>query len=83
MAKGRIVIEEERCKGCDLCRSACPPDVIVLSSSLNSRGYRPAQLIENGKRCTGCALCAVICPEACITVYRSRSLGRGVVASSG
>jgi 2-oxoglutarate ferredoxin oxidoreductase subunit delta len=71
MAKGRIVIDDEWCKGCALCTTACPHSVVQLDASrLNSRGYHPARLTDPAGRCTGCALCAVICPEACITVYR-------------
>jgi 2-oxoglutarate ferredoxin oxidoreductase subunit delta len=70
MASGRIDIDVERCKGCELCRNACPQNVIMLSGSLNSRGYRPVLLVEQEQKCTGCALCAVVCPEACITVFR-------------
>jgi 2-oxoglutarate ferredoxin oxidoreductase subunit delta len=70
MAQGRIVIDIERCKGCELCRSACPQHVIQLADSLNGKGYRPAVLADPEHRCTGCALCAVVCPDACITVYR-------------
>lgn len=70
MASGRIIINEERCKGCELCITACPPGVIRLAEHLNIRGYRPAALVDNEHRCTGCALCAVVCPDAAITVFR-------------
>jgi 2-oxoglutarate ferredoxin oxidoreductase subunit delta len=70
MARGRIVIDGERCKGCELCRPACPPDVIGLADYLNSKGYRPVVLLDPAHDCTGCALCATVCPEGCITVYR-------------
>lgn len=70
MAKGRVVIDVERCKGCELCREACPKDVLQLAEDLNSRGYRPVILLDPEHDCTGCALCAVMCPDGCITVYR-------------
>lgn len=70
MAKGQIVVDIERCKGCELCRTACTPGVIALADDLNAKGYRPVLLDESTASCTGCGLCAVMCPEACITVYR-------------
>jgi len=71
MAKGRIVIDDENCKGCTLCTLACPQDVIQISTGhVNGRGYFPATLVDPDRKCTGCALCAVACPDVCITVYR-------------
>lgn len=83
MATGRIVIDDNRCKGCALCTSACPHNLIQMDAGrLNARGYHPAQFSDGVVVCSGCALCAVICPDACITVYRqaarpgARPLGR-------
>ena len=70
MATGRVVIDVERCKGCELCRSACPQDVLALAEELNAKGYRPVVLLDPAHDCTGCALCATVCPDGCITVYR-------------
>lgn len=71
MAKGHIVVDEVRCKGCTLCVTACPPGVVQMANEkLNARGYHPAIYLDDHHHCTGCALCAVICPDACITVYR-------------
>ncbi len=67
--KGRIVINEAYCKGCELCASVCPQGVIELSElRMNARGFHPAELAKEG--CTGCGVCAIICPEAAIVVYR-------------
>ena len=71
MAHGTIVIDQSRCKGCALCTTACPHDLLVMDSSpLNAKGYYPAVLADPDGRCTGCAICALLCPDVCITVYR-------------
>ncbi len=68
-AKGRIVVNEAYCKGCELCVEACPQDVMALSTErITAKGYHPAELIAAG--CTGCGICAIVCPEAAIAVYR-------------
>ena len=67
--KGRIIVSEVYCKGCELCVAACPQHVLALNEQLiTAKGYHPAVLIAEG--CTGCAICAIICPEAAITVFR-------------
>lgn len=80
MARGRITIDVERCKGCELCTTVCPKDLIHMAEFFNKRGYRPAALIDPDAGCTGCAICAVICPDAAITVYRFAKVGSGAAA---
>ena len=70
MAKGRILINEERCKGCQLCFNVCPRQLIQAADHYNSKGYQPALFIDPDQDCTACTLCAMICPEAAITVFR-------------
>lgn len=71
MAKGRIEIQEAKCKGCMLCTIACPQNIIVMATEqVNAKGYHSAVLVDPNGECTGCALCAVACPDVCITVYR-------------
>lgn len=72
MAKviGSVIIDVDRCKGCDLCVVACPTDVLALADKdVNDRGYRYARMIEP-QNCIGCASCATVCPDGCIEVYR-------------
>ncbi len=70
--KGAVVVDEERCKGCNLCTAACPLHVIALSAKrVNRKGYSFAQQVVEDT-CTGCAACAVVCPDGCITVYRAK-----------
>jgi 2-oxoglutarate ferredoxin oxidoreductase subunit delta len=70
MARGTVVIDTNRCKGCELCTTVCPQGVLVMAETFNARGYRPVQLVDPEGKCTGCALCAVICPDCVVTVYR-------------
>lgn len=71
MAKGRIAVDENICKGCELCVEVCPKSVIQMASErLNSKGYHPAELADPQGECTGCAICSLICPDAAITVFR-------------
>ncbi len=66
----RIIVNEEICKGCELCVNACPRKIISLAKEkLNSKGYHPAEL-QNEEKCTGCASCAMMCPDVAIIVER-------------
>lgn len=77
VAKGRIVIDEAMCKGCELCTTVCPKDLITIASDrFTPKGYHPAVLLDPGEDCTGCAICAVICPDAAITVFRMAPVAR-------
>lgn len=69
--KGDIVIDIERCKGCEVCIPACPQDVIALAKNVNGKGYHYLETINN--ECTGCANCAIVCPDGVITVYRLKA----------
>lgn len=46
--KGAIVVDTERCKGCNLCVVACPLHVIALTKEVNVKGYNYAhQILED------------------------------------
>ena len=67
--KGAIVVDTERCKGCNLCVVACPLDVISLTKEVNVKGYNYArQVLED--TCNGCSSFATVCPDGCISVYK-------------
>ena len=67
--KGYIEINQELCKGCLICMSFCPKDIISSRDKSNASGYLPV-VFKNSEECTGCAICAVVCPEVAIEVYR-------------
>ena len=68
--KGAVVVNNERCKGCDLCVVACPANVLDLQpKEVNDKGYHYAYM-KNPDDCIGCASCGYVCPDGCITVYK-------------
>jgi 2-oxoglutarate ferredoxin oxidoreductase subunit delta len=65
--QGMIEINEELCKGCDICIDFCPLEVLAVSATINRRGYYPPQVV-NEEKCIGCRLCELVCPEFAITI---------------
>ena len=71
-----LAIAADRCKGCELCITACPHHVLELDLSIvNSLGYHPVRLTDP-VGCTSCVLCARVCPDAVFTVFAPRKDGR-------
>jgi 2-oxoglutarate ferredoxin oxidoreductase subunit delta len=70
--RGAIVVDRERCKGCDLCVVACPTHVIALSKEVNGKGYNYACMLQPDE-CIGCANCGLVCPDGCISVYKVKT----------
>jgi len=71
-AKGMIVVDEDRCKGCGLCVAVCPAEILQLAEGrFNAKGYPPVEVTDH-QACTGCAMCAIICPDVVFTVYRQK-----------
>lgn len=69
--KGTIVVDTERCKGCEICVVSCPTHVIEMSGDVNGKGYHFAYLADEDG-CTGCTNCGIVCPDGVITVYRMK-----------
>ncbi|MBM3474127.1 MAG: 4Fe-4S dicluster domain-containing protein [Armatimonadetes bacterium] len=69
--KGLVVIHAERCKSCEWCVRHCPTENLRIGAGTNTRGHRPAEVIDP-ENCTGCGQCALVCPDVCIEVYRAR-----------
>jgi 2-oxoglutarate ferredoxin oxidoreductase subunit delta len=70
VARGTILIDEDRCKGCELCTRVCPFNLVHIANHFNAKGYRPSTLLDPQGKCTGCTLCARMCPDVAIIVYR-------------
>ncbi|MGN0989716.1 MAG: 4Fe-4S dicluster domain-containing protein [Eubacteriales bacterium] len=70
MGKTKITIDTNRCKGCGLCVSVCPRQILVLDDTvLNEKGYSAAKMTDQDK-CIACAFCAKMCPDCVITVEK-------------
>lgn len=69
--KGYIIVDTERCKGCEVCVPACPTNVIQLAKEVNGKGYHYAYM-ATPDACIGCANCAIVCPDGVITVYKKK-----------
>ena len=70
MAKNRITVDAELCKGCILCIDLCPKGILEPDKAkVNNKGYNPV-FCTNMDACTACAMCAIICPDSAIKVER-------------
>lgn len=69
-ALGRVEIRQDICKGCGLCVSVCPKNVLELDlSKINAKGYSPSTAVRP-EECIACANCAITCPDSVISVYK-------------
>ena len=84
--KGAIVVDTERCKGCQLCIIACPQKVIALANKVNLHGYPYVEAV-NEESCIAVPRAASSAPtdaSPCIVLNRSEThphplpRGRGV-----
>ncbi len=68
--RGKVTIDEKRCKGCWYCVEYCPTKVLEVSEKLNEKGYHPPKLVEvePNKVCIACHLCELYCPDFAIVV---------------
>ncbi len=68
MKKGKLTFDSEACKGCELCVSFCPVEILYLDKDrINSSGYHLISVSDMDK-CIGCANCAIVCPDSVIKV---------------
>jgi 2-oxoglutarate ferredoxin oxidoreductase subunit delta len=45
----RVEIDEELCKGCELCTVSCPRHLLAIGSHFNTKGYRPVVFLATGQ----------------------------------
>jgi 2-oxoglutarate ferredoxin oxidoreductase subunit delta len=64
-SRGKVIIIEDRCKGCGFCVEYCPRDVLSMSPAFNIKGYHTPAVIDESK-CVNCHFCEALCPEFAI-----------------
>jgi 2-oxoglutarate ferredoxin oxidoreductase subunit delta len=67
MVANRVYVAVEICKGCGLCISYCPREVLRLAKEPNKKGYAVVEVYQP-ENCVGCRLCEVNCPDFAIYV---------------
>ncbi|MBE0701190.1 MAG: 4Fe-4S binding protein [Acholeplasmataceae bacterium] len=68
MKRGQLTFNDEACKGCELCVSFCPVEILSLDKErINGSGYNLISVSDMNK-CIACAQCAIICPDSVIKV---------------
>jgi 2-oxoglutarate ferredoxin oxidoreductase subunit delta len=65
----RVIIDQQRCKGCGLCTQVCPRKILVLSGMININGYHAVECTDE-ELCMGCGNCAAVCPVTAFEIYK-------------
>ena len=66
MAKMSVIFD--RCKGCELCTTACPKKIVAIQhEKRNKEGVFTAYCTDDDA-CIGCAMCAMMCPDCAIVI---------------
>lgn len=65
----RVEIDQEFCKGCDICLELCPKQVFQESDEISPKGFKKRVPLFS-ERCVGCLICEELCPDLAISVWR-------------
>ncbi|OYT66388.1 hypothetical protein B6U74_00980 [Candidatus Bathyarchaeota archaeon ex4484_205] len=57
-----LIVNEDRCRKCLICKNACPFDAIDV---------KKGELSINVSKCTFCGICEALCPFNAITLYKN------------
>ena len=70
-----IRIDQNRCKGCDLCLKMCPERVFEETQKIGGKGFKLREPV-NTEDCSRCGLCQYFCPEEAIVLEGASLLDR-------
>lgn len=63
----KIEVDRGFCKGCELCITVCPRDVLSVSKDRGAAGFLVPEA-SSPEACTKCLMCELICPDFAIVV---------------
>ncbi len=63
-------IDNDKCKGCALCVTVCPKNVLEIAEQVNAKGYFPAYQARP-EDCIHCTACCIMCPDLAITIKKT------------
>jgi 2-oxoglutarate ferredoxin oxidoreductase subunit delta len=64
-----VNFDQDKCKGCELCTTVCPKEIVIMSDKINVKGFHPATLSDEDE-CIVCGFCASICPDVVIEIFK-------------
>jgi 2-oxoglutarate ferredoxin oxidoreductase subunit delta len=62
-----IIIDNQFCKGCNLCLQVCPKKLFAQGEKRSRLGYRMPE-VKGVEECSACLLCEMTCPDFALTV---------------
>ncbi len=68
----QIEVDSKMCKGCHICISVCPHNVLAISKEVDNRGFF-MPIVVDIKACKVCHLCELECPDFAITVIEEET----------
>ena len=70
MAKGEMVIDENKCRGCGYCVAFCKQECVVMSEDRFTPLGDLLPVVSHPDECTACGVCGRLCPHYAINVYK-------------
>ncbi|UCD33659.1 MAG: 4Fe-4S binding protein [Desulfobacterales bacterium] len=64
------IVDNDRCKGCELCVTVCPKNVLELCDKVNAMGYFPVYQARP-EDCVYCTTCCIMCPDVAIAINKT------------
>jgi 2-oxoglutarate ferredoxin oxidoreductase subunit delta len=65
------IVDSERCKGCGLCVSVCPKNVLEITGIVNAKGHFPVYQARPDD-CIHCTMCCIMCPDVAISIVETQ-----------